>query len=151
MRLIFRQVFVNPIYAFSAGNVKYLEAKNSSWIMHLIFKNGSFAIDSYFFINGFLLCQMFFHSSHELRIHNLRGICEHFKHFFFLVIYKVVRILLPYVTVIHSLRIAMRHFNENSILSVPSNDHYTCENIWKNLLFLDNLSSFDKRVSDLET
>lgn len=43
----------------------------------------------------------------------------------------------------------MKHLNENSILNVPSNDHLTCENIWKNLLFLDNFGPYSERVSEI--
>ena len=130
--------------------MKYIESRESNWVVHLIFKNGSYSIDSYFFVSGILLCQMFFNSSRELNIHNTSRISEHFKHFFMLVAFKVLRIIVPYLTVIHVLRIAMRYFNESSILNVPSNDHITCENIWKNLLFLDNFGPYKERVSDEE-
>lgn len=129
-----------------ADNVKFVESRETNWLVYLIFKNGSFSIDSYFFVSGILLCQTFFNSSRELKIHNVSRVSEHFKHFFLLVSFKVLGILLPYVTVIHSLRIAMKHFNENSILNVPSNDHFTCDNIWKNLLFHDNFGPYNERV-----
>lgn len=126
--------------------MKYVESRESNWIVHLIFKNGSYSIDAYFFVSGILLCQMFFKSSQELNIRKASRIAEHFKHFFLLVCVKILRIILPYLTVIHLLRIAMRHFNESSILNVPSNDHITCENIWKNLLFIDNFGAYKDRV-----
>lgn len=129
-----------------SDNLKYVEAKETNWFVHLIFKNGSFSFDSYFFVNGILLCQMFFTSSRELKLSSASGVAKHFQHFFLLLVYKILRILLPYLTVIHSLRIAMKHFNENSILNVPSNDHFTCDNIWKNLIFLENFSPYNERV-----
>lgn len=135
---------------YISDNVKYIETKDTNWMIYLIFKNGSFSIDSYFFINGILLCQMFFDSSREMKIKNLNTVSKHFQQFFLLISFKVLRILLPYLTVIHSLRIAMKHFNENSILNVPSNDHLSCENIWKNLLFLDNFGPYSERVSEIE-
>lgn len=119
---------------------------DSNWLLKFIFKNGTFANDSYFFINGVLLCQIFFTSSRELKIHNVKGISEHFQHYFMMVAYKVLRITLPYLTVILSLRIAMQHFNENNILSIPSNDHFTCGNVWKNLFFLDVFMPHNERV-----
>lgn len=131
--------------------MKYVESRESNWIVHLIFKNGSYSIDSYFFVSGILLCQMFFNSSRELSIRSLSRISEHFKQFFLLVCFKVLRIILPYVIVILLLRVAMKHFNESSILNVPSNDHVTCENIWKNLLFLDNFGPYKDRVRFKET
>lgn len=126
--------------------MKFVEAKETNWLIHLIFKNGSFSFDSYFFVNGLLLCQMFFTSSRELKINNASGIAKHFQHFFLILIFKVLRVLLPYLAVIHSLRIAMKHFHETSILNVPSNDHFTCDNIWKNLVFLENFSPYEERV-----
>lgn len=126
--------------------MKYVESRESNWIVHLIFKNGSYAIDSYFFVSGILLCQMFFVTSRELNIWNVSGTSEHFKHFFMLVCWKVLRIIVPYVIVINALRISMKHFNDSSILNVPSNDHLTCENVWKNLLFLDNFGPYKDRV-----
>lgn len=134
-----------------SDNMKYVESRETNWIVHLIFKNGSYSIDTYFFVNGILLCQMFYNSSYELNILNVSRISDHFRHFFLLVFCKVCRIILPYVTVIHLLRIAMRHFHESSILNVPSNDHITCENIWKNLLFLDNFGPHKDRVRLKET
>lgn len=92
---------------------------------------------------------MFFESSREMKIKNLNSVSKHFQQFVMLVSFKILKILLPYLTVIHSLRIAMKHFNENSILNVPSNDHLTCENIWKNLLFLDNFGPYSERVSEI--
>lgn len=130
----------------SSDNVKFLESRETNWMVYLIFKNGSFAIDSFFFVSGILLCQTFFNSSRELKIHNVSRISEQLKHFFLLVSFKILKILLPYVTVIQLLRIAMKHFNENSILNVPSHDHFTCDNIWKNLLFLDNFGPYSERV-----
>lgn len=145
----FKNIFFNINQTLDplSDNIKYVEAKDTNWLIHLIFKNGSFAIDSYFFINGVLLCQIFFNSSRDLRIHNVKEISEHFKHYLLMVLYKLLRILLPFVTVIYSLRIAMKHFNENSILNIPSNDHFTCDNVWKNLLFLDIFSPHNERVS----
>lgn len=131
-------------------NLNFIEGNDSNWLTQIIFKNGSFAIDSYFFINGVLLCQMFFNSSRDLKIHNVRKIYEHFQHYIILVVFKIANIILPYVTIIHCLKIAMKHFNENSILNVPSNDHFTCNSVWKNILFLDAFSPYDERVKTQE-
>lgn len=131
-----------------ADNTKYLEAKETDLFFHIMFKLGSFSFDSHFFINGFLLSQLFLNSSRDLNISNVSRISDHFKHFILLVFYKVFRILLPYVIVIHSLQLAMKHFQENSILSIPSNDHSTCDKIWKNLLFMNNFGPYEQRVSN---
>lgn len=134
------------VYFFLLDNLKYVEALDSNWFLKFIFRNGSFAIDSYFFCNGVLLCQIFFVSSRELKIHNVKGISEHFQHYFLIVAYKILKMTLPYLSVIVCLRMAMKHFNENSILSVPSNDHFTCNEVWKNLIFLDVFIPYSERV-----
>ena len=58
-----------------------------------------------------------------------------------------MRLLLPYITVIHMLNICMKYFSDYSINDVPSMDHINCNgNMWKNLVFLDNFSPYNERV-----
>lgn len=126
-------------------NKKYLDRDNN-WLIYFIFKNGGFTIDSWFFINGALLTQLFYKSSKEFGITNHNNISHHFKHLVFMYFYKVAVIILPLFVTSKILLISMKHFNENSILSFPSNDHLTCdENVFQ--MLFDIYTPPDHRVS----
>jgi len=143
-------VHITTFLSYVSYNKKYIENIDDNWLMFFIFRNGSFSIDSYFFISGVFLCQSFFNSTRDLKIHKVTGVFDQFLHYFALNIFKILKLLLPYVTVLNLLSISQKHFNEHSVVDIPSNDHYTCAvNMWKNLIFLDNFSSYSERVSDL--
>jgi hypothetical protein len=128
------KIFWFRIFAFFSDNKKYLE-DDKSLMISFIFKNGAFTIDSWFFISGALLTQFFFKSSKDFCISNHKKIFHHFEHVIFLYFYKVVQILLPLFVCSKILLVAMKHFDENSILNVPSNDHFTCEGSVFRMLF----------------
>lgn len=111
-----------------------------------MFKNGAFAYDTWFFLSGLTTTQLFFKSSQELKVTNLKHISSHFEHFFFLVLYKILRLLLPFYVTVQVLRLTMKHMNENSILSVPSNDHFTCDSSTIALLFFNIFNPYNQRV-----
>ncbi|CRL04483.1 CLUMA_CG017564, isoform A [Clunio marinus] len=136
---------VTTTLSYAANNLRYIESKGESFIANFIFKNGSLSINTFFFINGVALCQMFFTSSKDLGIHKIKGVSKHLQHYIFLIVYKIFKLFLPYITTIHLLRMFMKYFNENSILTIPSNDHFTCENIFTKLAFLDLYSPYSER------
>ena len=120
-----------------------------NWLVNFIFRNGAFAIDSWFFISGVLLTQLFFKSSRDFGISNERSISRHFEHCFFLFAYKIVQILLPLYVTSKILLVSMKHFHENSILSIPSNDHLTCEKNVLTMLF-NTYIPYERRVINLK-
>lgn len=129
-----------------SDNKSYLE-ESKNWMVYFILKQRLVASDSWFFISGFLTTQLFFKSSRDFDISNLRHISHHFEHFFYLVFYKISRLLVPFYVTVQALRITMKHMNENSILSVPSNDHFTCDNSVINILFFNTYVQYSNRVS----
>jgi hypothetical protein len=46
----------------------------------------------------------------------------------------------------------MKYFYDHSINYgvIPSEDHETCDNLWRNVLFIDNFSPYSERVSFLK-
>lgn len=76
------------------------------------------------------------------------NVSHQFHLFGYILVYKVVCLLGQYWVILSLLNIFMKHFYENSILSVPTSDHLACDNnIWKKLLFLDIFVSPEQRVS----
>jgi hypothetical protein len=121
--------------------------RESSFFAYFIHKSASFANDSFFFISGISLCKIFYNFSRKLNIHSW-NVSHQFHLFGYIIVYKLVCLVGQYAVILELLNIFMKHFHENSILSVPTSDHVSCDNnIWRKLLFVDIFVSPEQRVS----
>lgn len=122
----------------------------ASFFAYFIHKSASFANDTFFFISGISLCKIFYNFSRKLNINPL-NVGDQFKLFSYIIAYKVFSLVGQYAVILELLNIFMKHFHENSILSVPTSDHVSCDdNIWRKLLFVDIFVSPEQRVSIIQ-
>lgn len=70
-------------------------------------------------------------------------------YFISVIFFKMMRLFLPYLVIILSLKISMLYYKEVSAVEIASNDHITCENnFWRNILYIDIFYPLTERVSD---
>jgi hypothetical protein len=131
---------------FPTDSSKYLEQNESSWIFHLLSRMKTFSWSNWFLVKGFFLCTMFYKSSKDLEICST-SVADNLKQYCLMCLYRALRVIFPYITILLSLRILMKYFHESSIITLPSLDHVNCDDISRNIFFLNNFGPPDKRVS----
>lgn len=119
---------------------------NSSVIGFLL-RNGSFAMDSYFWLSGIIMYQFFHRTVHVANSESFYRVLHQMVYFVSMIIFKVLRLLVPYVSVLLLLKVSTDHFFETSVVQIPSNDGNCGAIMWRNLIFIDIFFPLEQRVS----
>ncbi|XP_055326560.1 nose resistant to fluoxetine protein 6 [Sitodiplosis mosellana] len=106
--------------------------------------NGTFSVDTFFFISGFLVSYIYFRNDHKGNLDPLsQGVGEvtaGIFHFFGLIGYRFVRLTAPYMFVLGLVEVVMKYFHHNSVFETPTLDHENCPNYWwRNILYINTM------------
>lgn len=138
---------------------------NVSWPIGFLLRNGSFAMDSYFFLrfvllkiqfkrkftinfySGIIMYQFFHGTIHINCSEKFYRVLHQMIYFFSVILFKLTRFLLPYLSILLLVKVANEYFSEVSAVEIPSNDDECERTIWRNLLFIDIFFPLDQRVT----
>lgn len=117
-------------------------------MMNFFFANGSYAMDTFFFLSGISLAILFYSMTDNLKVDQFSGALEQILYFIVMIVNKVLTIILPYTVVLIMVQLTMKHYDDYSMIEIPTMDHLTCEsNMWRNVLYIDTFFPMDERVS----
>lgn len=90
----------------------------------------------------------FFHGTvHVTCSESFYRVLHQMVYFLSMILFKLLRLLVPYLTILLLLKISTQYFNEVSVVEIPSNDDTCTETMWRNILFIDIFFPLDQRVS----
>lgn len=93
----------------------------------------------------------FFHGTvHVTCSESFYRVLHQMIYFLSMILFKLLRLLVPYLTVLLLLKISTQYFEEVSVVEIPSNDDTCAETMWRNILFIDIFFPMDQRVSSFD-
>lgn len=96
--------------------------------------------------SGILMYQFFHGTVHVSCLERLYRVLHQMAFFVSMILFKLLRLLVPYLTILLLLKISTEYFEEVSVVEIPSNDHTCAETMWRNILFIDIFLPLDQRV-----
>ncbi|XP_012232421.1 nose resistant to fluoxetine protein 6 isoform X2 [Linepithema humile] len=128
------------IFKYS-DNMEYRKIVEKRFLFQTI-TNGAFSVDTFFFMSGLLVSFLYFRTNAKGDLKRLtqgtRGFAAGSLKFLGLLIYRFCRLTTPYMFVLGTVEITMKHFYANSVFEPPTADHYNCPNYWwRNLLYIN--------------
>ncbi|XP_043476804.1 nose resistant to fluoxetine protein 6-like isoform X1 [Leptopilina heterotoma] len=111
--------------------------------------NGSYAVDTFFFISGCLVAFLYFRTIVKKEIRQkrtTRGFWGKIMQFFGMMFYRYVRLTPPYLLVIGLIQVSMKWHHDHSLIQLPTLDYETCEKFWwRNALYVNTYFNMNER------
>ncbi|XP_051158664.1 nose resistant to fluoxetine protein 6-like [Leptopilina boulardi] len=111
--------------------------------------NGSYAVDTFFFISGCLVAFLYFRTITKEKIKKKKithGFCGQIMQFLGLMGYRYVRLTPPYLLIIGLIQVSMKWYHDHTIIEFPTLDHETCEKFWwRNALYVNTYFNMNER------
>lgn len=114
--------------------------------------NGQYSVDTFFFISGFLIAFLYFRTDAKGKLDKLtNGVSEMragLHHFFGLIVFRFVRLTVPYLFVLGISQVTMQYFEQYSIFEPEFSDQDNCPKYWwRNVLYINTFFPVDQMVS----
>ncbi|XP_067007204.2 nose resistant to fluoxetine protein 6 [Anabrus simplex] len=131
------------IVAFKySDNTAYRAVVEEEFLFQTI-SNGTFSVDTFFFISGLLVSFLYFRTIAKIDVTKLTrstGVISNILQFLGLLGYRYCRLTVPYMYVLGVVQVCMKWFQHNSVFEPPTNDHENCPNYWwRNALYINTL------------
>lgn len=111
--------------------------------------NGSYAVDTFFFISGCLVAFLYFRTiaKEEMKKKKItKGCCGQVMQFLGMMVYRYVRLTPPYILVIGMIQVSMKWYHDHKIIELPTLDYETCEKFWwRNALYVNTYFNMEER------
>ncbi|XP_024943961.1 nose resistant to fluoxetine protein 6 isoform X2 [Cephus cinctus] len=111
--------------------------------------NGTYAVDTFFFMSGCLVSFLYFRTIAKQRIREMKitqGCLGQFLQFLGMMWYRYFRLTPPYLLVIGLIQVSMKWYHDHSMIELPALDHVTCEKYWwRNALYINTYFDMDDR------
>lgn len=106
--------------------------------------NGSYGVDTFFFISGFLVSFIYFRTDAKGKLEKLSKGFNEFTagalHFASLLTYRFLRLTAPYLFVIGLVELQMKYIASNSVFEAALKEHVNCAKYWwRNVLYINTL------------
>ncbi|XP_034948319.1 nose resistant to fluoxetine protein 6-like isoform X2 [Chelonus insularis] len=111
--------------------------------------NGTYAVDSFFFVSGCLVTFLYFRTMSKRRLNEKKitqGAIGKILQFIGLVFYRYFRLTPPYLLAIGIVQTLMKWYHDHSAIELPTLDHETCKKFWwRNAIYLNTYFAMEER------
>ncbi|XP_066994018.2 nose resistant to fluoxetine protein 6-like [Anabrus simplex] len=133
------------IIAFEySDNRTYREVAEENFLIQTVTK-GAYAVDTFFFISGLLVSFLYFRTIAKVDVTKLTrstGVTSNILQFLGLLIYRYLRLTVPYMFVLGVVQVCMKWFQDTAVFEAPFNDQENCAKYWwRNALYINNFFS----------
>lgn len=113
--------------------------------------NGQYSVDTFFFISGFLISFLYFRTNAKGKLDKLTSgrseITSGVFHFFGLIIFRFVRLTVPYLFVLGISSVTMKYFEQYSIFEPEFSDQDNCPKYWiRNVFYINTFFPVEQMV-----
>lgn len=112
--------------------------------------NGTYAVDTFFFISGCLVAFLYFRTMSKRRLNEKKitqGFGGKILQFLGMMFYRYFRLTPIYLLVIGLIQITMKWHHDHSMIELPTLDYKNCEKFWwRNALYINTYFDKDERV-----
>nr|XP_046473646.1 nose resistant to fluoxetine protein 6-like [Neodiprion pinetum] len=131
-----------------SDNIMFRTKAESDFLYQTI-SNGTYAVDTFFFMSGCLVSFLYFRTIAKQRMRELqitKGFIGQFLQFLGMMWYRYFRLTPPYLLVIGFVQISMKWYHAHSVIELPALDHDTCEKFWwRNALYVNTYFPMEDR------
>lgn len=114
--------------------------------------NGQYSVDTFFFISGFLIAFLYFRTNAKGKMDKLTSGSEiktGVNHFFGLIIFRFIRLTVPYMFVLGLSSVTMKYFEQVSVFEPEFSDQDNCPKYWvRNLFYVNTFFPVEQMVSN---
>lgn len=116
--------------------------------------NGQYSVDTFFFISGFLIAFLYFRTNAKGKLDKLSSgtseIVTGVSHFVGLIIFRFIRLTVPYMFVLGLSSVTMRYFEQYSVFEPEFSDQENCPKYWiRNVFYINTFFPVDQMVRKL--
>lgn len=130
---------------FSIGDNKKMRVVTERTFLYQTISNATFSVDTFFFISGLLVTITYFRSvskkslTREEEKKTCDVIGQNSLRFFFLLLYRFIRLTPAYLFVLGVNEVILRYLHSYSVFSPAIIDHISCSKFWwRNALYINN-------------
>ncbi|XP_043276654.1 nose resistant to fluoxetine protein 6-like isoform X2 [Venturia canescens] len=128
---------------------KMFRSKAEEDFLYQTISNGTYAVDTFFFISGCLVSFLYFRTITKERIREKKitqGFSGKILQFLGMMSYRYFRLTPPYLLVIGLIQISNKWYHDHSVIELTTLDHETCEKFWwRNALYINTYFDMDER------
>ncbi|XP_012059881.1 PREDICTED: nose resistant to fluoxetine protein 6-like [Atta cephalotes] len=120
-------------------NIIWIWRKTRSVPLQVI-SNGTIAVDTYFFLSGFLLAYLYLKNKIDKKRINPINYKKKLNEFFVNIMKRYIRLTPAYITMIGITQLTSAWYDKTSQFYVEERSHETCAKYWwRNVLYINNL------------
>lgn len=139
------------IIAFKySQNLEYKRSMDKMFLFQTIM-NGHYSVDTFFFISGFLIAFLYFRTNAKGKLDKLTSGTSEIKtgitHFFGLIVFRFIRLTVPYLFVLGMSSVTMKYFEQYSIFEPEFSDQDNCPKYWiRNVFYINTFFPVEQMV-----
>lgn len=132
-------------------NLEYKRGMEKLFFFQTIL-NGQYSVDTFFFISGFLIAFLYFRTNAKGKLDKLSSgtseVVTGVTHFFGLIIFRFIRLTVPYMFVLGLSSVTMKYFEQYSVFEPEFSDQDNCPKYWiRNIFYINTFFPVEQMVT----